>query len=81
LNCQDIQQTSPTYLFIQLDIIIGITFFLIGEILPKNEIENKTLKTEVIFGRFPSPKAREENHKNCQISIFGFQCVAMNIDG
>jgi hypothetical protein len=31
--------------------------------------------------KFQSPKVRKENSKNCQISIFGFQCVAKNIEG
>jgi hypothetical protein len=31
--------------------------------------------------KFQSPEVRKENGKNCQISIFGFQRVAKNIEG
>jgi hypothetical protein len=37
-------------------------------------------ENDVIFGRFQSPKVRK-NDKNGHISIVGFQCLAMSIEG
>jgi hypothetical protein len=51
---------------------------IIGEIPPKNEIQNK-LKSD--FGGFGLPEVREIFNKNRHISIFDFHSVAKILKG
>jgi hypothetical protein len=51
---------------------------MFGRNFAKNK--NQKFKNKVVFGGFQSPKGRVGESKNLQISIFGFQCVAKNIE-
>ncbi len=56
-----------------------LTNVCLGEISPKKKKTQK-FKNKVVFGGFQSPKGRAGEVKNLKISIFGFQCVAKNIE-
>jgi hypothetical protein len=60
--------------------------FLTGEIHQKSNLQNQEIKKKVIFHMFQLPEVRNNNNNNnnnnhCQISAFGFHCVAKNIEG
>ncbi len=66
-HTQSIKDTHVTY-----------SFFFTGKISPKKQ----KLKNESDFESFELPEVGEKKfNKNYEISIFGFQCVAINIEG
>ncbi len=61
-------------------------FSLTEEIHQKSNLQNQEIKNKVIFHIFQLPEVRNSNNNNnnnnhCQISAFGFHCVAKNIEG
>jgi len=54
--------------------------FFSGETLLKSQ-KNKQNLNEEILESFNSPEVGAGGSKNHQISIFGFKCVAINIEG
>lgn len=55
----------------------GISIFFMAKLPQKAKWK---FENDVIFGRFQSPKVRK-NDKIGHISVVGFQCLAMSIEG
>jgi hypothetical protein len=63
-----------------------LAFFSLAKISPEIEIDIYIYIYIYIFkwsdfGQFQLPEVREKRSKNHYISIFGFQCVAINMEG
>jgi hypothetical protein len=53
-----------------------------GDISPKRESKKLNIRRRGNFGGFGWPEVREKKTvKDCQIPIFGFHCVARNMEG
>ncbi len=61
---------------------MGVSVFFNGEISPKGEIKNQTFEKKEKKRRFSVTKSENlKKNKNHNIHIFGFHCVARQIEG